>query len=200
MSMIEIQKLDKKKKELAQTYYLANYSLEDIANRIGTDLATIRFYVFGENGSGSNENCWFQLKKRLGPASVAAFVKDKISSLELTSGLALNLINENLRRIEAQFKADQDFLLTVDDTKKLAGILSDMDKIIRLESGQATQIIENVGLSRAEAIRLLSDDPFAQAIEVDDGDWSEIDESSLTVESDREDTIKGYVVVGTPWR
>jgi hypothetical protein len=90
----------------------------------------------------------------LGPASVAAFVKDKVASLEKTSGLALNIINENLKRIQQNMEEDSSHVLTIQDTKMLAGILSDMDKIIRLESGMATQIVENVGLSRAEAIRL----------------------------------------------
>ena len=90
----------------------------------------------------------------MGPASVAAFVKDKVASLEKTSGLALNIINENLKRIQQNMEEDSSHVLTIQDTKMLAGILSDMDKIIRLESGMATQIVENVGLSRAEAIRL----------------------------------------------
>ena len=77
-----------------------------------------------------------------------------MASLEKTSGLALNIINENLKRIQQNMEEDSSHVLTIQDTKMLAGILSDMDKIIRLESGMATQIVENVGLSRAEAIRL----------------------------------------------
>lgn len=158
---------------------------------------TLRFYVFGENGSGSNENCWFQLKKQLGPASVAAFVHDKISSLERTSGVALNLVNENLKRIEREMKDDPTKVLSLDDTRKLASILVDMDKMCRLESGQATQIVENIGLSRAEAVRLLKDDPFAQSVEVDEGDWHEVEEVNVQESSGE---LTGDVEVGAPWK
>ena len=63
-----------------------------------------------------------------------------------------------------------------------------MDKVIRLESGQATQIVENIGLTRAEAIRVLAEDPFAQAVEVDEADWKELDE------------IEGDVQTEAPWK
>ena len=192
MSEIEIQKLDRKTKEQARLYYFADYSIGDISSILGVDTDTLRFYIFGDNGSGSNEGCWFQLKKQLGPASVAAFVHDKIGVLEKTSGVALNLLNENLKRIEQKLKDNPDEVLTIDDTKKLAAIVVDMDKIIRLESGQATQIVENIGLSRAEAVRLLKDDPFAQDIEVDESEYTYVSESS--------NEIVGNVGVETPWK
>lgn len=197
MSDIIIQKLDKKARDRARLYYFSDYSLSDICEIMNIDMDTLRFYVFGENGAGSNENCWFQLKKNLGPASVAVWVKDKVSSLEKTSGLALNLINENLKRIERKMKEDPDETLSVDDTKKLAGILADMDKIIRLESGQATQIVENVGLSRAEAIRILAEDPFAQTIEVNEGDWEELSASEGASNSNE---IIADIGVEKPWK
>lgn len=194
---IEIRKLDRKIKERAQFYYLANYEIQDISNILKIDIDTLRFYIFGENGSGSNENCWYQLRKKLGPASVAAFVVGKVESLERTSGLALNIINENLKRIEANMKEDSSHVLTIQDTKMLAGILADMDKIIRLESGQATQIVENVGLSRAEAIRLLADDPFAQSIEVD-AEWKDVSSNNEEIIVSGE--IMADIGIEAPWK
>lgn len=195
MTSLEIQKIDKKTKEKARLYYFANYSLGDISSILKIDMDTLRFYVFGENGSGSNEHCWFQLKKKLDPASVAAYIHDKIGVLEKTTGVALNLLNENLKRIQQELIDDPTKILSIDDTKKLASIVVDMDKIVRLESGQATQIVENIGLTRAEAIRVLAEDPFAQAVEIDEANWWEVEEKEEKVEE-----IKGDVEVEAPWK
>lgn len=191
MSELQIQKIDRKTKEKARLYYFANYSLGDISSILNIDSDTLRFYVFGENGTGSNEHCWFQLKKKLDPASVAAYVHDKIAVLDKTVGVALNLVNENLKRIQQEMIDDPTKILSLDDTKKLASIVVDMDKIVRLESGQATQIVENIGLTRAEAVRVLAEDPFAQAIEIDEADWWEKEE---------EKEIVGDVEVEAPWK
>jgi hypothetical protein len=173
-------------------YYLADYSLDDIAELLNIDINTIRFYVFGESGSGSNENCWFQIKKKLGSTAVSTFVKDKIGVLNKTSGLALSLVNENLKRIQAQLDEDSSFVLTIDDTKKLASIMVDMDKIIRLESGKPTDIIDTVAnMTIADARRILAEDPFApQVDETIDADFTEI----------KEDEIIAEVDVKAPWK
>lgn len=191
MSDIQIQKIDRKTKEKARLYYFGNYSLADISSILDIDMDTLRFYVFGENGSGSNEHCWFQLKKKLDPASIASYIKDKISVLDKTAGVALNIVNENLKRIQQEMLDDPTKVLSLDDTKKLASILVDMDKIVRLESGQATQIVENIGLTRAEAVRVLAEDPFAQAVEIDEADWWEKEE---------EKEIVGEVEAEAPWK
>lgn len=193
MSELQIQKIDRKTKEKARLYYFANYSLGDISSILNIESDTLRFYVFGENGTGSNEHCWFQLKKKLDPASVAAYVHDKIAVLDKTVGVALNLVNENLKRIQQEMIDDPTKILSLDDTKKLASIVVDMDKIVRLESGQATQIVENIGLTRAEAVRVLQEDPFAQAVEIDEADWWEKEEVE-------EKEIVGDVETEAPWK
>lgn len=160
--------------------YFGDYDLVDISEKLNVDLNTIRFYVFGENGSGSNEYCWFQLKKQLNPTSVAIYIKDKISVLDKTAGMAMNILNENLRRIQNTMLEDESYTLSIDDTKKLAGIVVDMDKIVRLESGKATDIIDNIAhMSVADAKRILAEDPFAPIVieaefeEVDDVVYSD---------------------------
>lgn len=187
---IEISKIDKKTKEKARMMYLGDYSLEDIAETLTLDMDTLRFYVYGETGSGSNEYCWYQVKKKMNPTAVSIYIKDKISVLDKTAGVALNIINENLKRVQNQMLEDSSFTLSIDDTKKLAGILVDMDKIVRLESGKATDIIEDIThLSVADARRILAEDPFAPVEEVIDAEFLEVD-----------DTIKADVEVSKPWK
>lgn len=188
LSDIIIQKIDRKTKEKARLLFLSNHSVGDISSILNIDIDTLRFYVFGENGSGSNENCWYQIKKKLGDTSIAAYLHSKIDVLDKTCGTAINIVNENLKRIYQEQLDDPTKVLSLDDTRKLASIVVDMDKVIRLESGQATQIVENIGLTRAEAIRVLAEDPFAQAVEVDEADWKELDE------------IEGDVQTEAPWK
>lgn len=182
--------------------YLGDYSLEDIAHIAKVDIDTVRFYVFGENGAGTNEHCWHQIKKKLGSASVAAYVATKQDVLEKTAGLALNIVNESLKRIKMAMDEDPLNIPTFDDVKKLSGIVMDMDKMVRLESGQATQITEHVGLTRAEAIRVLKDDPFAQDV-IEEGNWWEIDDDQQDQDSTQQEsvkTIEADVSVEAPWK
>lgn len=190
---LEIQKLDRKTKETARMMYFGDYDLIDISEKLNLSLDTVRFYVFGENGSGSNEHCWFQLKKQLNPTSVATYIKDKIVVLDKTAGMALNILNENLKRVQNQMLEDSSYILSLDDTKKLAGIVVDMDKIVRLESGSATEIIDNIAhMSVADAKRLLMEDPFAPAIV--EAEFDEIITDDITIETSRE-----LKKVSKPW-
>jgi hypothetical protein len=191
LSDIQIQKIDRKTKEKARLLFLANHSIGDISSVLNIEVDTLRFYIFGENGTGSNENCWYQIKKKLGDTSIAAFLHSKIDVLDKICGTGVNIVNENLKRIEQEMKLDPTKILSLDDTKKLASIVVDMDKVIRLESGQATQIVENIGLTRAEAVRVLAEDPFAQAVEVDEAEWHEIEEVK---------EIEGDVEIEAPWK
>lgn len=164
--------------------YFSDYDLIDISEKLNITLDTVRFYVFGESGSGTNEHCWFQLKKQLTPTSVATFIKDKAIVLEKTSGLALSLLNENLKRVQATMLEDSTYTLSIDDTKKLAGIVVDMDKIVRLESGKATDIIDNIAhMSLADARRILAEDPFAPTVV--EADFEDITEPG-EIESSRD--------------
>lgn len=198
---IEVQKLDKKTREKCKMLYLSDHSLEDISFITQVDIETVRFYVFGENGAGTNEHCWYQIKKKLGSASIAAYVVNKQDVFEKTSGLALNIINESLKRIKAAMDEDSSHIPSIDDIKKLSGVVTDMDKIVRLERGEATQITEHVGLTRAEAIRVLKEDPFAQDV-VDEVQWWEVEENKDDIVEYKEskDEIIADVEVESPWK
>lgn len=196
---IKIQKLDRKSRDRAKMLYFGDYELFDIAEMMNVDLDTVRFYVFGEDGTGSNQHCWYQIKKQLNPASVSTFIKDKIDVLDKTAGTALNIVNENLRRIQNLMLADDSYVLTIDDTKKLAGIVVDMDKIVRLESGKATDIIDNIAhMSIADARRLLAEDPFAP--QVVEAEFDELEDTNEEKPSDNAiETSKELKQMEKPW-
>jgi hypothetical protein len=174
--------------------YFGDYDQIDICEKLNITNDTLRFYIFGENGSGSNEHCWFQLKKQLNPTSVAIYIKDKITVLDKTAGLAMNILNENLRRIQSEMLSDPSHTLSIDETKKLAGIVVDMDRIVRLESGKATDIIDNIAhMSIADAKRILMEDPFAPAVVEGDFEDITVPDDSLI------ETSKEMKSVERPW-
>lgn len=168
MNEIVLQKVDRKTINKAQLMYFGDRPVEEIAMVLSIEPATLRYYIFGEDGDGTDKNSWYQIKKRLNPTAIALYLKDKVHVLEQTAGIGLEILNVSLGRLRDTVNdPDSEIILSIDDMGKLAKIVVDMDKMVRLESGQATELIEHMGLSRAEAKEILANDPFANDIEVE---------------------------------
>jgi hypothetical protein len=168
MSDVILQKLDRKTINKAQLMYFGNREITEIATALSVDPDTLRFYIFGVDGEGSDKNSWYQIKKNLKPTAIALYLKDKAHILEQTAGLALEILNFSLANLRDAVVNGEHEPLNLDDMSKLSKIAVDMDKVYRLESGLATEQIEHLGLSRAEAREVLSNDPFAKdTFEVD---------------------------------
>ena len=133
-------------------------------------MPTLRFFVFGEDGKGGNEKCWFNIKKNVNSVAISVYMKDKVAILNKTAGLALDILHENLIKTQDAMKS-QEIPLSIDDMKKLAGIVLDMDKMVRLESGMATEIVDEIKhMSLADARKILMDDPFAPRVSEEKND------------------------------
>jgi len=168
VDQIAIQKLDRKTLNKAQLMYFGNREVTEIATALSVEPDTLRFYIFGVDGEGADKNCWYQIKKNLKPTAIALYLKDKVHILEQTAGLALEILNKSLSDLRDRVNNDEDSeVLTIDDMTKLSKIVTDMDKMYRLESGLATETIEHMGLSIAGAKEILANDPFANAVEVE---------------------------------
>ncbi len=147
--------------------YFGNRELTEIATALSVEPDTLRFYVFGVDGEGEEKDSWYQIKKNLKPTAIALYLKDKVHILEQTAGLALEILNFSLSNLRDRVANGEEDPLTIDDMTKLSKIVTDMDKVYRLESGLATDTIEHMGLSRAQAREILANDPFAQDIEIE---------------------------------
>lgn len=167
MTDIAIQKIDRKTLNKAQLMYFGNREVTEIATALSIEPDTLRFYIFGVDGEGEDKNCWYQIKKNLKPTAIALYLKDKVHILEQTAGLALEIVNFSLANLRDLVINGEHEPLSLDDMSKLSKIAVDMDKMYRLESGLATDTIEHMGLSRAQAKEILANDPFAQDIEVE---------------------------------
>jgi hypothetical protein len=164
MTDLTIQKLTKKQKEQLRWLYLGNYEPLDIATKLHIELDTVRFFIFGQDGDGKDPTCLFQIKKGMSSTAISAYIADKCAVLDQTAGIALNILNSALVNLQKEVVDGKE--LNLDDLKKLSGIVVEMDKLVRLESGQATETIQHMGLTTAEAREILAQDPFA-AIEAE---------------------------------
>jgi len=165
MSDIVIQKLNKKQRDSIRWMYFGNYEITDISAKTGIEVDTLRFFIFGEDGTGKDPTSLYSIKKSMSSTAISCFLADKVSVLDQTCGIALNILNKSLSSL--QYRVNEGEELSLDDMKKLSSIVVEMDKIVRLESGLATETIEHMGLTRAEAREVLANDPFAQAVEVE---------------------------------
>jgi len=166
MNQITLQKLTKNQKEQIRWLYLGEYEVVDICTKLNLEAETVRFFIFGPDGSGSEKSCLYNIKKGMSSTAISSFIADKANVLERTGGVALNILNRALLKLDADITSGE-VVLNIDDMKKLAGIVLDFDKMVRLETGRATETIEHMGLSIAEAREVLINDPFALAIEAE---------------------------------
>lgn len=197
--MSELIKLDRKTREQAKILYLADYDMVDICEKLDIDMPTLRFFVFGEDGKGGNEKCWFNIKKNVNSVAISVYMKDKVAILNKTAGLALDILHENLIKTQDAMKKSQEIPLSIDDMKKLAGIVLDMDKMVRLESGMATEIVDEIKhMSLADARKILMDDPFAPRVSEEKNDIAaEFVELPSENEIERERDIEQ---LSKPWK
>lgn len=171
MTDISIQKLSRNQKEQIRYLYLANYEVTDIAEKLKIEAETVRFFVFGPDGTGNLASCLYQIKKGMTSTAISGFLVSKADVLERTAGRASNILDRALGKLELDVISGET-VLSMAEMKMLAGILLDLDKIVRLETGKATENISHMGLTTAEAREMLANDPFAVALEAE---FKEID-------------------------
>jgi hypothetical protein len=164
---IKIQKLSRKLYERAQMMYFGDIDISEIAMTMNIDPSTLRFYIFGEDEQGTNKACWSQLKKKLKPTVLALYLKDKAQVMDQTAGVALEIVTMSLGKVRDELRTNPDYRLSVQEISQISKIAVDMDKMVRLESGQATELIEHMGLSLGEAREIIASDPFAEAVEAE---------------------------------
>lgn len=158
-----VNKEDRDKIEQARILYLSGYTVSECATMTNMAVDTVRMLAFGVDGTARDRNCWKVIKDRVGDASIAVAVLEKKSMLDRTAGLALKALSKSLEVLNERIHKG-DVELSPKDMGELAKIIFGMDKIVRLETGQATEIIKRVGLTAEEARKILADDPFNKSI------------------------------------
>jgi len=161
MTDITIQKLTKAQKDQVRYLYLGNYEASDIATKLNVEIETVRFMIFGEDGTGKNSSSLFSIKKGMSSSAISSFLIDRAAILDRIAGTVTNIISKSLSdlQIEVLEKGKE---LNMGELKTLTDILTNLDKIVRLETGKATENVSHLGLSVSEAREYLINDPFSK--------------------------------------
>lgn len=159
-----LKKFSKKDYDKAQLLYFSGRTVQEIALALSLDSDTLRFYIFGEDETGKDKSCWHYIKGQMNPTAMAIYLKDKCMILDQTAGVALEVLSMGLSRLRQTMINDPDYVLDVDSMSKLSSIQVNLDKVARLETGKATEIMDHMGLSLTDAKHIMQSDPFAQAI------------------------------------
>jgi len=152
-----------KLKRQAKTMYFSGMEIESINRAINIDEDVLRYWILGTNRKGDQKTCWFRMREANTDTVIDLFIKKKYDQLEKTGGIALSLIQDGLLTIKDEVESGLK-KLSVGEIRSIAEIIASLDRIARLESGQATEIINQSGLTPQQAKKILQDDPFAFGI------------------------------------
>jgi hypothetical protein len=158
---------NKEIREKAKLLYLGGYSPEEIATMINSHPDDIGRLVYGEDGTGESKRCWSQIKARMQPTAITAFLAEKAHVFERTTGLALKILTSNLEKLCEYHDDPTTPPMKPDELAMISSIVMNMDKICRLETGKATQIVQQIGITPEEARKILQEDPMNNVVEAE---------------------------------
>ena len=148
-------------KHRAKILYFTGYTIDDLIVKLNISRECLSEWIFGKDGRGESPTCWAVVKAKASEGSIIAYMIDKRELFDRTTGVAHSIVTMMLEQYGAKV-ANKEVDFTVDEIRKMASIVVDMDKISRLESGKATAIIETTtGLSAKELRDIIANDPIA---------------------------------------
>jgi hypothetical protein len=150
-------------KKQCKTLFMSGMDLDQISKYLSVEVDVLRYWVLGTNGRGDRQGTWYYIKEHNTDSVIDLFIKRKYDQLEKTAGLALSLVQDGLFTIKDEVETGIK-KLTVGEIKSIAEVIGMLDKVARLESGQATEIINRTGLTPEQARKVLKDDPLAFGI------------------------------------
>lgn len=148
----------------ARWLYFSGMTEEQIAYALELDEEVVKYWTVGLDGKRLRKECWYNERKASDDSVVLQWRADKYQALDNIGSLANRALLKGLEKLNKDIDAG-DKELSVPEMKVLSEILTNMDKIARLEKGQATDIIQTVkGLTADEARKILESDPMAVGI------------------------------------
>ena len=160
-------------RESAKALYFTGYNADEIARRLNLPPDTVSSWIFGADGSGKSASCWAVKKAQVSDTSVIAYIIDKHEMFDRTVNVAHKCLTKALEGLNERVHTGET-VLNMDEIRKLAAVVTEMDKVARLEGGKATNIIETTtGLSAVELRKIIKDDPIADDVVVE---YKELDD------------------------
>ena len=127
-----------------------------IAHETGLTINKVRKIIFGEDETGTATDCPYYLKKYHGdyiPTKKYQEIKGQI--FLRTEATALALVQRSLK-----YHMSNPDPLTISETKDIMGMVTQLDKINRLEDGKPTEIIKSTNYTPQRIIQIIEADPM----------------------------------------
>jgi hypothetical protein len=158
---------NKQLKERAKLMYLSRYEIEDIMAKLSLPESLVREWVLGKDGKATDTHCWAAIRARVSESAITTFIIDRQMVFDRSSGLALECLTKGLERLNERVSSGE-HTLDVDEIRKLAAVVKDMDHVGRLESGKATTIVETTtGLTPEKIREIIKNDPILDIVDVE---------------------------------
>lgn len=122
--------------EKAKHMYFSDIIVTDIASELGIPINTLGLMIFGADKSGNSPTCWYNERKRVDPKSITTYKAVKPYLLTMAES---SLTDKIVKSVDSLARNKED--LDLDQISTAVGVLEKIDKLGRLERGEATDII-----------------------------------------------------------
>ena len=150
----------KKEREKAFLLYLGGRDASEIALALKLDIEVLRYHIFGVDGTGRDSDTWYHQKAVLRPSALALYLHDKITVLDSIAGVGIEILSDSLAHLRDKVKS-KEIILSAKEIGELSKVVTGIDKMVRLEKGESTEIFHFLGLSVEESRAIIQNDPFA---------------------------------------
>ncbi|RLA65470.1 MAG: hypothetical protein DRQ88_09320 [Epsilonproteobacteria bacterium] len=127
-----------------------------IAGQSNVPVNRVRTLIFGKDETGNDPTCPYYLKKHHGESIPIKKYQ------ELKGQLFLQVEANALALLQKAIKVhlESDAVPSIQELKSLSGLISDLDKIGRLEEGRPTDIKYSVNFSPEKILEIIHNDPM----------------------------------------
>jgi hypothetical protein len=158
----------------ARTMYMAGLSYEQIAERIGVTDTKVRGWALSGDWKSHREKLFSEIGQELKVVRKAMIPK--------AMDLGINLILNSFKH-----RMDSGEPLTLVETKIVSSVISDIDKLVRLDAGDPTEIegiSSTIPITLDELKKVIARDPFINTVDlVNEIDYKTNNEPCLDIES-----------------
>jgi len=107
------------------------------------------------------------MKAFLPSTAITAYLAEKAHIFDRTTGIAVTVLSKHLEKMLDIANDPSSPAMNPADMAMIASVVMNLDKITRLETGKATQIVKQMGLTPEEAKKILEEDPMANVVEAE---------------------------------
>lgn len=131
-------------------------TISRIAHETGLATGKVRTIIFGEDETGTDPSCPYYMKKYHGDVvPVKKYSEIKGQLFLKTEATALTILQRGLKK-----HLDSPDDMTISELKDLTGMITQLDKINRLEDGKPTEIIKSTNYTPKRIIEIIESDPM----------------------------------------